>query len=94
MSFILCEVDALGLNKNSTLIQNIINSGIEEEKETSTEKEGDSTANEIFLALQQNLNHHGILYLLGKQRNKHLDNQSPTSGYTQKFSPPPESSVS
>jgi hypothetical protein len=94
MSFILSEVDALGLSKNSTLIQNIINSGIEEEKETSTEKAGDHSTNEILLSLQENLNHHSILFFLGRQRNKHLDNQSPQSGYTRKFSPPPESSIS
>ena len=94
MSFILSEVDALGLSKNSTLIQNIINTGIEEEKETSTEKPGDNSTNEILLSLQENLNHHSILYFLGQQRNKHLDNESPTSGYTRIFSPPPDSLVS
>jgi hypothetical protein len=90
MSFILAEIHALGLSKNSTLIQNIINSGIEEEKETSTENVEIDTGKEVHLFLQQALNHHLIIFQTGQQRNKALENLSLHSGYKENFSPPPE----
>src|SRR5687767_3322661 len=90
MSFILAEFDALGLSMNSPLIQSIINSGIEEEKETSSESGEGDPAKEVHLFLQHTLNHYIILFQTGQQRNKALDNFSTHAGYKQNFSPPPE----
>jgi hypothetical protein len=87
MSFILAEVDALGLSKNSTLIQNIINSGIEEEKET--EKGESEHGKEVFLFFEA-LHHQTVLFHVGELCNKSLNNLLLNSGYKKTFSPPPE----
>lgn len=91
MSFFLAEVVAFNIDKNSQLVQNFLNTGIEEEKETGEATgESDESVKELDLSIAEHLFHHKILFELGKKRNSILDNLTVEAGYLKKFSPPPE----
>jgi hypothetical protein len=91
MSFILAEVAILQLDKNCQLIQNLVKNGIEEEKENGGESnESDGKVKETDLSIEENLKHHGIVYINGQQRDKHLGNLTVSTGFTESFFTPPE----
>jgi hypothetical protein len=91
MGFIIAEFDALGLNKQSTLIQNLVNCGIEEEKETAPEGgEADDNFNEMDLSIHELMNHSVLIYELKQNQDLAHLNLSVEPGYHSNFSPPPE----
>jgi hypothetical protein len=90
MSFILAELNAVGVGKQSSLFQNIMNAGVEEEKETDTSSESDGLENEEYLGFDFHL-------LLTKSGHTPINRKICNrdfglfdSGYLESFSPPPE----
>jgi hypothetical protein len=92
MGFIIAEVEALGLNKRSSLVQNIINTGAEEE-ESSPETSEDDAFTEIDLSLHDPFRHDEIILFNTSKRNHHTLTISLSSGYYKNFSPPPEINI-
>lgn len=93
MSFILAEVAILQIDvKNNTLIQNLAKNGIEEEKETGGEASGenDEKVKETDLSVAQNLQHHGIIFINGQQRDKYFNNLTVSNGFAESFFTPPD----
>jgi hypothetical protein len=92
MSFILAEVAMLNIDaKNNTVIQNLAKNGIEEEKETNGESpESDEKAKETDLSIEHTLLHHGIVFIIGQQRDKDFYNPAVSTGFTESFFTPPE----
>jgi hypothetical protein len=90
MSFILTELNALGLGKHSTLFQNIVNAGIEEEKETDSCGENDCLENEEYLSFNNDFSLKASVIELKKL--KFIDHNCSLfdSGFQESFSPPPE----
>jgi hypothetical protein len=90
MSFILAEIAMLGLkDKYNTLVQNIINAGLEEEKELGGETGESEFAKEVNL-IQHHLVQYRILFTKLEDQNKRLGRLSLCGGFLQRFSPPPE----
>jgi hypothetical protein len=92
MGFIIGEVEALGLNKRSSLVQNIINAGAEEE-ESAPETSDDDVFTEIDLSLHDPFRHDDIILLYTCKINHHALDISLSSGYPENFSPPPEINI-
>lgn len=90
MSFVLAELSALGFSRTSTLVQNFINTGFEEEKEGGESSEPDSTVKEIYFSTTENLQHHSIDFLSGSKRDRLLTNLTVEPGYFEIMYPPPE----
>jgi hypothetical protein len=88
LSFILAELSAIGLGRSSAIVQNLINSGFEEEQESSSESEGDSEI-EFLLSLHQHQDH-AIMLLSVAQASTSLCCQDVHPGHLTTFSPPPE----
>jgi hypothetical protein len=89
MAFILAEIDALGISKQSTLIRTMMTSGIEEETESPENTEVD-IFDEIDLSLHDSLKHNYLKLLAAQQKNRYFISLAISSGYRQNFSPPPE----
>jgi hypothetical protein len=89
MSFILAEINALDLAKKyKSLVQMVINAGLEEEKEAGGEaSETDSIEVDLIDGL---LTHYEILLTSAKRRNKTLDRLALHPGHNETFSPPPD----
>lgn len=92
MTFLLAEISVLGLpDEYTSLVETLINSGLEEESEAGTESsEGEELFKEVFFDSDNNLTHHQHQYLAGQQREKILSNLSIHPGFLKRFSPPPE----
>jgi hypothetical protein len=91
MGFVIAEFDALGLSKQSALIQNLVNCGVEEEKETAPEGgEADDTFDEMDLSIHELMNHSVLIYELNQNQDLDHLNLSVEPGYHENFSPPPE----
>jgi hypothetical protein len=89
MSFILAELQAVGVARDSAVVQNFINTGLEEEKETSSETETDSET-EFLFSLHHHADH-GIELYTGSILKSTLDaHKDVHKGYLTRFSPPPE----
>jgi hypothetical protein len=90
MSFIIAELNSIGLGKNNSLLQNVLNSGLEEEEEGGSESsESDSIETELYCAAQENFLYHNIV-TASRQYSKHRVNSLFDLGYREVFSPPPE----
>jgi hypothetical protein len=91
MSFIIAELSSIGIGKENTLLQNIMNSGFEEEEEGGPESsEADPLEDELYFSLVDCLYQDKIALLTALQFNKNLANNLFDSGYREIFSPPPE----
>ena len=89
MSFILAELQAIGIARDSAVIQNFINTGLEEEKETSSETEGDP-ASEFLPSLHHDANFGIELYTISVLKSILNFNNDVRPGYLNSFYRPPE----
>ena len=87
MSFILAEIDTMGLTKDSALIQNLISAGAEEEKDSS--KTGFDDLKEVYLDERNEIYQHAF-FLIALQRNSSEESDKPLAAHNAKFCPPPE----
>jgi hypothetical protein len=87
MGFVLAEIDTLGLTRQSALLQNLIDSGIEEEKECSSEVSDD--AKEFYL-LDNRTQPTYYFFLVAMDAQSSCDLAKPLSAYIAEFCPPPE----
>lgn len=90
MSFFLAEATLLGIDKNSSIVKNFINCGLEEEKETSESPETGDSVKEVLLSLEEHIFYHQIIFQTESHQNKVLSNLTTLDGHQQIFSPPPE----
>jgi hypothetical protein len=88
LSFIMAEFSAIGFGKNSAIIQNLINTGFEEEQESSSESEADPEI-EFLLSFHQHHDYAIILFSV-TQAASFLRTQDIRPGHLTTFSPPPE----
>jgi hypothetical protein len=87
LSFILAEFSAIGLGKDSAVIQNLINWGFEEEQESSSEGETDS---ETEFLISPHHDHAIILFAVTQSASSLRTQQDVRPGHLTNFSPPPE----
>jgi hypothetical protein len=88
MSFILSELDALGLKDNFKSAQTIVNN-ICEEEEGEPQEDGES---EMFLATYSDFSRLALTSIKSGHSNSLHDNPSVRSAHRKNFSPPPEQS--
>jgi hypothetical protein len=93
LGFVVTEFRLIAPGAKNALIDNLANTGFEEEKETDGETSSESSVKEVDLSISNYLHHVSHLVLVAQKSIQHYFDSALDRGFKEIFSPPPENLV-